>query len=248
VRETLKRVPGLACTVREVRELRSAVTHSLPDVRFHAARAWRAKAVDDYLRGHSVRRLQLGAGNNPYPGWLNTDVVDFTRRNEVIYLDARKPFPLPDNSFDTIFTEHMIEHLTYADGRHCLAECRRILRPEGRIRLATPSLERLIALYGGEQTELQHRYLHWSIDAFAADADAYLPGFVLNNMFRNFGHEFVYDKETLANLLEFAGFVDVEEFRVGESNTPELRGRERHMRRAAEFNAYETLVLEARHP
>lgn len=248
MKEQIKHIPGLVPAVRKARELRNSVRRSLPDTRFFVARARRAQAVDEYLRNHSARHLQLGAGNNPYPGWLNTDVVDFTRRNEVNYLDARRPFPLPDDSFDTVFTEHMIEHLTYAEGRHCFAECRRILRPEGRIRVATPSLEHLIGLYGDDQTELQHDYLHWSIDTFAADADAYLPGFVLNNMFRNFGHEFVYDKETLSHSLESAGFVDIEEFPVGESNAPELNGLERHMRRVAEFNAYETLVLEARCP
>ncbi|HEY8776050.1 MAG TPA: methyltransferase domain-containing protein [Gaiellaceae bacterium] len=248
MKEQIKHIPGIVPTVRKTRELRDSVRRSLPGARFYVARARRARAVDKYLRNHSVRRLQLGAGNNPYPRWLNTDVVDFTRRNEVIYLDARKPFPLPDDSFDTVFTEHMIEHLTYAEGRHCLAECRRILRPDGLIRVATPSLEQLIALYGDEQTELQHDYLQWSIDTFAANADVYLPGFVLNNMFRNFGHEFVYDKETLSHSLQSAGFVDIEEFPVGESNAPELKSLERHMRRVADFNAYETLVLEAKSP
>ena len=41
---------------------------------------------------------------------------------------------------------------------------------------------------------------------------------------------------------------DVEEWPVGESGDPRLAGLERHMRSAAEFNAYETMVLEARRP
>ena len=56
----------------------------------------------------------------------------------------------------------------------------------------------------------------------------------------------VYDDQTLRHSLETAGFVDVTEWPVGESDDPALVGLERHMRRAAEFNAYETLVLEAR--
>jgi predicted SAM-dependent methyltransferase len=218
------------------------------EARFAAARVGRARRIETYLRTHEIRRLQLGTGANAYEGWLNTDVIDFRRRNDVVYLDVTKPFPLPDDSFDTVFSEHMIEHLTYADGLHCLRECFRVLRPGGRVRVATPSLRRVAALYGDDLSDLQRRYLAWATDVFVEHAEIALPGFVVNNMLRNFGHEFVYDEQTLAHVLTLAGFVDVTEQPLGESDDPALVGRERHMRRAAEFNAYETLVLEARKP
>ena len=247
-RERLKRVPGLVPIVRSARTLGRQAVQSAEDVRFLVGRMTRTRRIDLYLRTHSERRLQLGAGANPYPGWLNTDVEDFRRRGEVVYMDAREPFPLPDESFDVVFSEHMLEHLTYADGRHCLRECQRVMRPGGRIRLATPSLDRLIQLYGDDLTDLQRRYIRWSVETFIAHADAELPGFVLNNFLRNWGHEFVYDVQTLRHALETAGFVDVSEHAVGESDDPRLVGLERHMRSAAEFNAYETMVLEARRP
>ena len=248
-RESLKRVPGLVPIVRRGREARTAATRAAENARwFVGARLRRDVRIDAYLRTHDVRKLQLGTGSNPMDGWLNTDVVDYRRRNEVVYLDAHEPFPLPDGAFDLVFSEHMIEHLTYTDGRRCLAECLRVLRPSGRIRVATPSLDRLIALYGDELTDLQRRYLTWSIDTFVRDADAYLPGFVLNNMFWNFAHRFVYDEATLRHALKTAGFVDVEAWPVGESGDPRLVGLERHMRSATEFNVLETMVLEARRP
>jgi predicted SAM-dependent methyltransferase len=219
------------------------------DARFSATRFRGAgERIEAYLREHEVRKLQLGTGSNPMPGWLNTDVADYRRRNEVVYLDARQPFPLPDAAFDLVFCEHMIEHLTYADGRRCFVECFRVLRPGGRIRVATPSLTRLIRLYESDLGDLERRYLRWSIDTFARDAGAYLPGFVVNNMFWNFEHRFVYDEGTLAHTLEAAGFADVESWPVGESGDERLVGLERHMRAAAEFNAFETMVLEARRP
>jgi len=247
-REQLKRVPGLVLLVRTVRRGRIAAGRSLEDARFLAGRVGRHKRIEAYLQTHSERRLQLGAGSNLHEGWLNTDVVDFKRKNEVVYLDARQHFPLPDNSFDAVFTEHMIEHLTYADGLACLRECHRVLRPGGRVRIATPSLSRLVALYEEQQSELQQRYVRWATDSFVEHASAYLPGFVVNNFFRNWGHEFIYDEDTLRHALEAAGFVDVEKYVVGESEDPALVGLERHMRSAAEFNAYETMVLEARRP
>jgi predicted SAM-dependent methyltransferase len=248
VREKLKRVPPLVAAVHRGRAVQASARRFAEDARFAAGRMQRRRRIADYLATHDERKLQLGTGSNPMPGWLNTDVVDYRRRNEVVYLDAREPFPLPDRSFDIVFSEHTIEHLTYAEGRRCLAECRRVLRPGGTIRIATPSLTRLTALYKSDLDELQQRYLRWSIDTFAHEADRYLPGFALNNMFYNFAHRFVYDEQTLEHALTGAGFVDVKAHAVGESDDERLQGLERHLRSVAEFNAYETLVLEARTP
>jgi predicted SAM-dependent methyltransferase len=248
MREQLKRVPGLATAVRATRTARATVKRATDEAHFALLRVRRAERIEKYLATHTVKRLQLGTGSNPYADWLNTDVVDFRRRNEVVYLDARESFPLPDNAFDTVFSEHMIEHLTYEDGLQCLQECYRVLRPGGRVRIATPSLRRIASLYTQDLSDLQQRYLAWATDVFIDHADVPLPGFVLNNMLRNFGHQFVYDEETLHHVLATTGFVAITEWPVGQSDDPALVGLERHMRSAAEFNAYETLILEARKP
>ena len=197
-------------------------------------RARRGRAIARYLDEHEDRKLQLGAAENIRPGWLNTDLHGYGHGDELVYLDVRKRFPLPDASFDLVYSEHMLEHLTYAEGQRCLRECLRVLRPGGTIRVATPSLERLAQLYGGGG----ERYVRWAVDTLEPEVDAPLPGVVINNFFRSWGHRFVYDPQTLRHALTEAGFVDVEEAPLGEL--------ERHLADEPEFRELETFVLEAR--
>jgi predicted SAM-dependent methyltransferase len=201
-------------------------------------RARRGRQIERYLREHDERKLQLGAGEHPRPGWLNTDLHDYGRGDDLVLLDVRERFPLPDAAFDLVFSEHMLEHLTYAEGQLCLRECFRVLRPDGRIRIATPSLERLAQLYGGGA--LRERYVRWAVETLEPETDTPLPGVVINNFFRSWGHRFIYDAQTLRHALTEAGFVDVEERPVGEL--------EQHLAEQPEFNEYETFVLEARRP
>jgi predicted SAM-dependent methyltransferase len=207
-------------------------------------RSRRRRLIDAYLRENTVRKLHLGAAENVRPGWLNTDLHGYGRGEELVYLDVRKRFPLPDASFDFVFSEHMLEHLTYDEGQRCLRECRRVLRPGGTIRTATPSLERLAGLYDGG--EARDRYVHWAVDTLEPEIRAYLPGVVVNNFFRSWGHRFIYDEDTLRHALTETGFVDIVPARVGESAHPELTGLERHLAERPEINEYETFVLEAR--
>ena len=69
----------------------------------------RKQTVDAYLGSHSICSLQIGTGENPLPGWLNTDLEPTS--STVIFLDALAKFPFEDQVFDYIFSEHMIEHI-----------------------------------------------------------------------------------------------------------------------------------------
>jgi predicted SAM-dependent methyltransferase len=197
----------------------------------------------DFL-AREPRRLHLGAGPNLIPGWLNTD-LDARPRQGLAALDARKPFPLPDACCDVVFCEHLIEHLTYADGQRCLHECRRVLRPNSVLRVATPDLRRIVGLALGRD----EWYLEDAVPYVRGNFGDVPPlaGFVVNNFFRDWGHQFIYDAETLRYALEAAGFTEVQQREPTESDVPDLRGVEHHGDVIGErMNRFETLVLEAR--
>lgn len=65
------------------------------------------RQVPIYMARENVLHcLHLGCGANLIPGWLNTDIL-VPVRGEKIYLDATKPYPFADKSFDYIFSEHI---------------------------------------------------------------------------------------------------------------------------------------------
>lgn len=137
-------------------------------------------------------KLHLGCGNVYKDGWINVDID-----SEVADLvqDLRDPLPYANDSFDFIFAEHFIEHLTQVDAKNLLQECYRVLKRGGVLRLTTPSLYILLTNY------LKGDLNHW--------AEYWLPptkAHMINEGMRNWGHEFVYDGDEIARFLIECGF------------------------------------------
>ena len=78
----------------------------------------------------SGRKLHFGCGQKLLGGWDNYD-------REV---DIARPLPFPSGSADVIFCEHVIEHVDYRAAMAFLFECRRVLRPDGVLRVAFPDV------------------------------------------------------------------------------------------------------------
>lgn len=204
--------------------------------------------VQHYLAANPVRKLQIGAANSVLPGWLSTDVRPASK--QVAYLDATQRFPFQDRSIDYIYSEHMIEHIRWNKGAFMLRECRRILKPGGKLRVATPDLKVLLGLYEQKSGATGDQYVKWITDVFLSDVGEYRPVHVINNAFRNWGHQFLYDGELLEKALRHAGLQDIRRCAFGESEDPQLRGIESHGVNAdnAEMVAFETMVYEATAP
>ncbi len=183
----------------------------------------------DALRAAGVAGLNFGCGDVLVPGWINADLnpqrdargtrsqrgrlVVLERPDaELLYLeqDALEPFPFEAGALDWIFSEHFIEHVPAAEAIRWLREMRRLLRPGGILRVSTPDLARYVEGYldpaGGffaeHRTRLEHRHRETGGPDRLPDRSAWM----VNQIFRLWGHEWIYDFAELVHAGRRAGF------------------------------------------
>jgi predicted SAM-dependent methyltransferase len=198
--------------------------------------------IDDYLQYAEIKKLHIGCGENILSGWLNSDYQPIS--DDILNLDATKAFSIKNNKFDYVFSEHMIEHISYSEGLSMLKECFRVLKKDGTLRVSTPNLPFLIDLYRSDKTDLQKEYVKWAIDVHVSETDDYDDTFVINRFVRAWGHQFIYDEKTLRASLTKAGFVNITRCELNHSEKESLRKLENESRLPAGFLQMETLTLE----
>lgn len=206
-------------------------------------------APSRYLQTTDAPKLHIGCGPFVMEGWLNVDIN--CHRPDIRYMDAGKPYPFPDYSFDYIYSEHLFEHLSVEEQTVMLQECYRILKPGGRMRLAMPNLHFLMELYLHPDKDCNRRYLAWSYRLFGMKqgipevAEKDYPIHVINNFFRLWGHQFIHTPESLKSIAQGIGFQDIRPYPIGNSDTPALQGLEKHGQNIPAWaNELETFVVE----
>jgi len=195
-----------------------------------------------YLASAREPKLHIGGGVRRLDGWLNTDIA---LAPGVMQLDATKPFPFADNTFSYVFTEHMIEHVSFADAASMLRECYRVMKFGGVIRVTTPNLASFVGLYGKTLSPLQRGYLNWFCGSMADSDCPSTPCFAINAIFRLWGHQFIYDEETLTDALLKAGFGEIRRQSLMQSEHRSLKNLENVTRYPEGFLDFESVALEA---
>ena len=156
------------------------------------------------------KKLHLACGGNILDKWAN---IDFKTCDVVIGLNLTKPLPVRSGTIELVFSEHFIEHVSFIEAKRLLAECFRVMQPNGILRLSTPCLKKIIDEY------LLGRTSEWCELGWNPET----PCQMVNEGLRLWGHQFVYDFSELKWILEDAGFEEVKQVIWHESTTPALR-------------------------
>lgn len=179
--------------------------------------------VHSWPREFGIQGIQFGSWDGRQVSCLNVDIIGLTDGerstedqrlylvDDVCYfarLDVLKPLPFAAQSFNWVYAEHLIEHLTLEDGIRWLNQIRRILAPGGLLRLTTPDLRRYLEGYLYENGFFA-RHRQCLIELGAPQEE--IPGrkaFMVNQIFQFFGHRWLYDIDELRYALRSAGFSD----------------------------------------
>jgi predicted SAM-dependent methyltransferase len=149
--------------------------------------------IRKWLAQPGPKIVNLGGGSNIYDRWLTADI---DARADV-YVDIMRPLPFGNGTIDVIYLEEVVEHISSEQGRLLMAECLRILKPSGHLRLTTPDLDAYASSFDG------------TVEAANA----------INDIFYEHGHRHIYARAGIRDLVTIAGFVKLRQssFRDGES-------------------------------
>lgn len=134
--------------------------------------------------------------------------------------DVRKPLPFPDGSATAIYASHVLEHLYFQEARKLLLESFRVLATGGVLRVVVPDLKAIVEEYLGERPfgslsggmaalrpadRFNQRLL-----MRASEPPSSLP-YRIYEAWQDFhSHKWMYDRDSLAVLFQWAGFVNVQ--------------------------------------
>ena len=116
----------------------------------------------------------------------------------------------------------------------------------GRIRIGTPDLQVIAALYNTPRTQKQNRYISEVLRIWRQDYQSAEIGVIVNNIF-GFGHRFIYDPGTMSESLTKAGFSVIKQCEPGQTDIPSFQGMDRHAG-DTDYVKFETFFLEATKP
>jgi len=182
------------------------------------------------------KKLNLGCFDKPVAGWLNTDITPHIwiskipglprfvaflgfmteerlaqhKKNvfsEVHFMDVRKRFPFPSESFDFVYSSHLLEHLFPEEAEKCLSETYRVLKSGGLVRFAVPDLDEIVKNYD------------------PLDPEKTLKSIFEYGKTKNRGknsHHWLYNENLLNLKLRAAGFVEVTRRGFQEGKCPDL--------------------------
>jgi predicted SAM-dependent methyltransferase len=180
--------------------------------------------------------LNLGCGPHIFAGWVNADDYAFKRGlREPAFrpnwrLDITRPWRCANDHWDGVFTEHVLEHLSYSQAIFVLRESLRTLKPGAWLRLSVPDLRAYVDFYDGRAAAPEFaRFPH--------------PAVGVSFLTQMHLHRSAWDADLMMQVLTELGFRDVQRAAFGVGVGVDAR-----LVRDDPDKAHESLYVEARKP
>ena len=185
------------------------------------------------LKGARNLKLHLGCGYLIKAGWINIDLMEEPQSNlngdtRFIRHDLRLGLPLEDNSASNIYSSHFFEHLEYKHSLSLLADCYRVLQPEGVFRISLPDFKSSFRAY------LRDDAKHFDLLDLRELLPEVEPGTETLVDHLNFGvyqhgdHKCIYDEEKIMMVLRRLGYRSVSQSSFNPEVDPDDPLRLRH--------------------
>ncbi|NDC78652.1 MAG: methyltransferase domain-containing protein [Chitinophagia bacterium] len=140
----------------------------------------------------------------------------------VRYIDLARPLGFTSDSADAIYASHVLEHLHHDDALSLLAECRRVLKPGGVLRMVLPDLDSMVREYLSSEEPTAAIHLNKRL-LFCPETR---PRGLLRRLYAALNdmhsHKFMYDARCLTQLLASVGFHDIRNMACHESRIAEI--------------------------
>ena len=167
-----------------------------------------------------MKFLEIGANHLKGPDWAFIDTQNIPG---AIVHDMREPLDfIQDNTYDGIYTEHFIEHLTKDKGANALKEFYRILKPGSTIRIVWPNIEVVNRLNSSE--DLSNDPLVKIYGEFIQDLNWNTPGKTFTRLqdkcadailYQAAEHKYLWGIDEMINELTNIGFSSVFQEKYG---------------------------------
>lgn len=156
--------------------------------------------------------------------------------------NCKKNLPFGSSSIDYIYTSHFLEHFKKFEAEKIIKDCYRILKKGGIIRIIVPDLELLVRKYLEKDFDYFRKLddlMNVNKESKKDSNDFLLADVLMNNFYPQFyrkkivginkvmtffvrSHLWMYDYESLKNLLQRAGFRTIETRSFKEGKVPDL--------------------------